>query len=96
MIRYNEDGAVMGYTTAPNRTKYYEDGTHFGSSLENAYTTDSLRESLRPYKLDANQLNIIRNLAIAAQSHFDSVGDYSMANDVGLLLNIVNIERARD
>ena len=85
----------MSYTTGPDGTKYYEDGTHFGSSLENAYTTDSLRESLRPYKLDANQLNIIRNLAIAAQSHFDSVGDYNMANDVGLLLNIVNIERAR-
>tara|TARA_R100000315_G_scaffold34003_1_gene13952 strand:+ start:187 stop:441 length:255 start_codon:yes stop_codon:yes gene_type:complete len=75
--------------------RYNEDETHFGSSLENAYTTDSLRESLRPYKLDANQLNIIRNLAIAAKSHFDSVGDYNMANDVELLLNIVNIERLR-
>ncbi len=72
--------------------KYNEDGTHFGSSLENAYTTDDLRKSLRPHKLETGQLNIIRNLAVAAQSHFDSVGDYSMANDVGLLLGLVNAE----
>ena len=82
----------MSYTTGPDGTKYYEDGTHFGSSLENAYTTDSLRKSLRPYKLEADQLNIIRRLAVAAQSHFDSVGDPSMANDVGLLLGLVNAE----
>jgi len=85
----------MSYTTGPDGTKYYEDGTRFGSSLENAYTTDSLRKSLRPYKLEADQLNIIRNLAVAAQSHFDSVGDPSMANDVGLLLGLVNPELKR-
>jgi len=75
--------------------KYNEDGTHYGSSLENAYTTDGLRKSLRPYELETDQLNIIRNLAVAAQSHFDSVGGPSMANDVGLLLGLVNTELKR-
>ena len=75
--------------------KYNEDGTHYGSSLENAYTTSALRESLGASTLNRSQLNIIRNLAVAAQSHFDSVGNYSMANDVGLLLGLVNPELKR-
>ena len=49
-----------------NMIKYNEDGTHYGSSLENAYTTDGLRKSLRPYELETDQLNIIRNLAVGS------------------------------
>ncbi len=73
-------------------TKYNEDGTHYGSSLENAYTTSALRESLGASTLNRSQLNIICNLAIAAQSHFNSVSNYSKAHDVGLLLGLVKDE----
>ncbi len=72
--------------------KYNSDGTHYGSSLENAYTTKYLKSQLGASRLNATQLRIIRNLAEAAQSHFDSVGKNSRANDVGLLLGLVKDE----
>lgn len=42
--------------------------------------------------LTDKQLRIIRNLAVAAQSHFDSVDKKALAHNTGLLLDIVETE----
>tara|TARA_R100001224_G_C4000403_1_gene142437 strand:+ start:682 stop:942 length:261 start_codon:yes stop_codon:yes gene_type:complete len=42
--------------------------------------------------LTDKQLRIIRNLAVAAQSHFDSVDKKALAHHTGLLLGVVETE----
>lgn len=83
---------MMSYTTGPDGTKYYPDGTHFGSALENAYATSAHKEALKASTLERSQLNIIYNLGVAAQSHFESEGTHHRAHDIGLLLGIVKAE----
>jgi len=53
---------------------------------------DSLKWDMGVPNLTDTQLRIIRNLAVAAQSHFDSVDDKALAHTTGLLLGVVETE----
>tara|TARA_B100000519_G_scaffold196644_1_gene203249 strand:+ start:541 stop:783 length:243 start_codon:yes stop_codon:yes gene_type:complete len=60
--------------------------------FEDDLAKDSLKWDLGVPNLTGKQLRIIRNLAVAAQSHFDSVDKKALAHSTGLLLDVVETE----